>query len=318
VDRGSDGSASAVSAGVLNPVAGRRLTKVWRVEELLPAALAFYREIEEQLGETLVRPLHGWRLFRDRREAEHFRANRGQGELAPFDQGELAPAEIAPWVDSAHGGIRVSEVHRLDVSRLLAVSRQRWITERRLVETDFRLDELEPGALGPVWRGQRFGCVILCTGAELRAHRFLHGRLNPAVGELAEMSVPTWPEDVVIHAGIWFAPLARELVIAGGSYRPDGSGRAEEGAREIETIARTTLRMAWGIRALRSGVRLAAPDRCPLAGWLESAGRIGVSGALGSKASLWSPWLARQWVAHLRHGAAFDPTVNPARLLPAG
>ena len=55
--------------------------------------------------------------------------------------------------------------------------------------------------------------------------------------------------------------------------------------------------------------------------WREAGGsvesrwrRVGVMGGLGANGALWAPWLARQWVAWLTSGAAFDHAVDVNRL----
>ena len=41
-------SASAVAAGVINPVTGRWAVKSWRIDDLLPEAEGLYRQLEAE------------------------------------------------------------------------------------------------------------------------------------------------------------------------------------------------------------------------------------------------------------------------------
>src|SRR3569833_227826 len=44
-------AASSVGAGIINPITGQRLVKSWRVDSLLPLAVAMYQEIGDTLGQ---------------------------------------------------------------------------------------------------------------------------------------------------------------------------------------------------------------------------------------------------------------------------
>ena len=46
-------AASSVAAGIINPITGRRFVKSWRIGDLLPAARTVYRQMEEQIGQTV-------------------------------------------------------------------------------------------------------------------------------------------------------------------------------------------------------------------------------------------------------------------------
>ena len=48
IDENTEGGASAIAAGVINPVTGRRIVKSWRIDEFLPFAKNTYQSIENQ------------------------------------------------------------------------------------------------------------------------------------------------------------------------------------------------------------------------------------------------------------------------------
>jgi hypothetical protein len=48
-------SASSVASGVINPVTGRRIVQTWMIDQLLPNAIAAYKELGKHLNEILIR-----------------------------------------------------------------------------------------------------------------------------------------------------------------------------------------------------------------------------------------------------------------------
>ena len=73
-----------ISAGLLTPVTGRKLNPSWRLEEFLPEAMSFYRNVEMVLGEQFFREVPIVRLFAD--DEERARLERKKG-LEPWMEG---------------------------------------------------------------------------------------------------------------------------------------------------------------------------------------------------------------------------------------
>src|SRR5688572_10216051 len=81
IDRESGDSASGVAAGLVTPVTGKRMARSWRWDELFPAAVAFYLDVEAELGATFFHQRPALRLFADGAERNEFR-RRADGLLA--------------------------------------------------------------------------------------------------------------------------------------------------------------------------------------------------------------------------------------------
>src|SRR5580700_10616404 len=72
VDRQSGNSSSRIAAGLITPVTGKRLAKSWRLDEVYPAALAFYHWVEAQMGQTVLLQRPSFRIFQDEPERDEF------------------------------------------------------------------------------------------------------------------------------------------------------------------------------------------------------------------------------------------------------
>lgn len=293
-DAGPVGAASAVSAGIINPVTGRRLARSWRIAELLPLARATYRELETRLGEPLWREMRVRRWFRDDRERRIFAERRESGELAPF----LGAGESDGfWTEGAG---------HVNVPVLLAMTRRRWRERGCLTE----------GPVDPRELRQRHAMVILCTGAALAAAPVFTGVPWRLVGgELLTIAVPGLAENVILNRGIWVLPLGNGLAEVGATYAPDATEArpTAAGRMRLESEARDLLGQPFEVREHRAGMRLTLPDQRPVVGRNAVDPGWGVLAGLGSKGASLAPWLARQWWNHLSEGVPFDPGVDVGR-----
>lgn len=302
VDDGHRGAASAVAAGLVNPVVGQRLTLAPYWGQAAPVARASYDAIGRACGRAFRRPLRAWRPVPDATAAERLAARRAQGAWPECDGGDVPAAECAPWLAAAGGAWRVLGVERVDVPGLLAALAERWRAEGRLELGRCELDELRETAVAVEWRGRLFAAAIRCIG-----HAEAAVELEPVAGEILELKAESWPVDLAVVGNTWAVPerdTSAVQLLAGASHRPAGRGSAEEGAAAVAERVRAMLRPGWRLAAVRSGVRAVGPERLPVAGWLPGRRRIGVCNGLGSRGTLWAPWLAREWVRRLEAARA--------------
>lgn len=301
VDTGHAAAATTAAAGIINPITGRRLVQSWRVESLLPAARALYRDLEAALGVPLWRDLRVRRLFADERERTTWREKSARGELAPFAGAGDAEGF---WVEPAA---------RVDLGALLGAARGRWLAMGRL-----RTENVD--AVDPAVAMAGHACVIDCTGrAAARAGAFGFVPWEFSHGEMLELAVEGLAPDVVLNRRHWIVPVAAGTAWVGATHMPGVHEVAPTSSARLtlEASARDLLGAAhpFVVTGQRAGVRVNLPDKRPVAGRHLERPRLGLINGLGAKGALWAPMLARQWVEHLKLGAPFDPEVNVARFI---
>jgi len=296
VDRGHATAATSAAAGIINPITGRRLVKSWRIETLLPAARAAYRELETALGVPLWREMRVRRRFADERERVVLREKLGRGELAPF----VESADVS--------GCWIRDAARVDLAGLLAAARGRWRNAGTL-RTEAADLARESG---------RHDLVVDCTGlgaAETTTFDFVPWEFSK--GELLELAVRGLTPDVVLNRGHWVVPVGPGVAWVGATHDPRARDtESSESARmSLEASARELLGVErpFQVTGQRAGVRVNLPDKHPAAGRHPAHPRLGLINGLGAKGALWAPMLARQWVNHLTEGVPFDVEVNVQR-----
>lgn len=294
-DPGHGAAATRAAAGIINPVTGQRLTRSWRVDTLMPAAVGRYREMERELGEPLVRPMRVRRLLATPRDRERAAKRLAAGDLAPYVRLEGADLVIEPaW--------------RIDLPRLIAACRRRWRRQGRLEE---RAVEGETGDQTVIW----------CRGAaELGQGRVPLERVR-GVSLVIAPPGGALPADEIRHNGRWLLPLPGGEAQVGATYERGAEDLAVTPAVEadLRATAETLLGGRESVVTDRlAGWRVNAPDLRPVAGWLPGVPRAGLINGLGSKGALLGPWLAAQWVAHLTGGGPLAPEIDVSRLAAAG
>lgn len=286
VDAGHETAASRVAAGIVNPVTGLRWVKSWRVDACLPLARSCYREMAEDLDRPLWRDVAIRRFWRTERERRALEAKIARGVLA----GYVTMADA--------GSALIRPAGRLDVPALLEAARNRWRAAGRLTEGRVDWNDLPRG----------YGAIIDCTGAAARRGPFAARDFAVSKGEVLRVAWAPSDRDTILHAGDWLLPVAAGESWIGATHEPGRDDLATSDAARTRLLAsaRRLTGRDLAVTGQMAGLRLAAPGRRPLAGRLAPDSPIGLLGALGSKGVLYAPWLAQQWVAHLRDGAPFE------------
>jgi glycine oxidase len=296
VDPGHMTSATSVAAGIINPITGRRMVKSWNFEKLLPAARAGYRELEGVLGVPLWRDMRIRRIFADERE-------RAMG--AHLQE----RAELSTYIESVDdSGWWIRGAARIDLPALLAATRQRWLSKRKL-----RTEAID----GPSVAGQH-ALVIDCrgvSGAKSSTFDFVPWEFSK--GELLELELDGLNPGVILNRRTWVLPVGLGGALAGATHEPGLSEATPsfEGRAAIEAEVSEILGAGrpFSVTNQRAGIRVALPDKRPVVGRHPCASHVGLLNGLGGKGALWAPALARQWADHLRTGLAFDAEVDVRR-----
>lgn len=286
-DRGLSQSASAVAAGIINPVMGRRFVPLPRAQASLAEARVTYQALERRFNRPLWRDMRIRREFVDSEEREILEARRARGELEPF-LGEVDTRGF--WIEGAA---------RVDLPALLQAARTDWRDRGRLTEAPAELVELR----------HKFERVILCAGARLvrlGLPATIPWRL--AQGEIIEVDAPDLEPEVIRSRRHWLLPREAGRAEVGATFVPDRESAepTAAGREELRQAAERLLGRAVEVRGHRAGVRLTTSDHRAAVGWLPGFPGCGVMAGLGSRGAVTAPGLARQWCRHLLEGAPFE------------
>jgi glycine/D-amino acid oxidase-like deaminating enzyme len=287
-------SASSVGAGIINPITGQRLVKSWRIDALLPLAVAMYQEIGDVLGESFLFRYRLRRFFADEREGAVAREKWSRGDFAGFGQ---SLDDEGLWIDPAY---------RVDLDALVRALRARWQASGH-----WRDPRASPAVAA--------GLTVRAIGAaELGEDAFSWAKLIPAKGELLEieMSQGALNSAVVLNRHEWLVPLSDSRALVGATFEPGISSflPTETARNYLETVTTQLVgAMPFQTVSHRVGVRVVAPDKHPVIGRHPEKLHLGIFNALGSKGALLAPWLAHEWVMHLKSGRPVDREVEVGR-----
>ena len=296
IDRAESTTASSVSAGLVTPWTGRRMTHYNGFDADWNAAVNFYRLIECRLAQPLFTEQPMVRIF----------VNRSDEEIFDRRMTELQSGALQRWSGQLQSdgpemrGCLMKPAGRLDVKRYLRASteffceRGLWyqvnlsLPDGLLVKKDVvRVPDLELSA----------DRVIFCQGA-VENPWFRGIPNNPSRGDVINVQLDQYQVRNVVHHSIWLVPEADGSVTAGSTYdwnfvenSPTTAGRREI-LRAMKRIIEGPLR----VRHHTAAVRPTMKDYRPVIYRHADLNRLWIFNGLGSRGVLLAPRLAQRLV----------------------
>jgi glycine/D-amino acid oxidase-like deaminating enzyme len=314
-----DQTASRVAAGILNPVTGKRLVKSWRAETLLPAAREWYRRRGRELGASFFTDVTIQRLCKDGDEIARWEKRLGQPAYQPFLGRRCGPGALHPALLDALGSFAIDNAAVLDTGAFLDASLRRLREAGAHRTARVAYGELDVGPEGARWAGVAARRVVFCEGwRALENPWFDWLPYEPARGEVIEVETDLDLPRHVYNRQKWLLPLGGGRLRVGSTWAwehldapPSAQGRA---ALLAGLRAMVCLPADPPVVATRSGVRPASKDRLPYLGRHPTQPALAIFNGMGSKGTLYAPWLAGQLAGHLFDGEELAREVDLQRV----
>jgi glycine/D-amino acid oxidase-like deaminating enzyme len=239
-DPGQPDSASNVAAGLMNPVAGKRFALTWRAAELLPYAAAFYRRLEQELGQPFYHAAPIFKLFASVEEQNAMLARSADHPWGDFVAGLLTADPGLAGVQAPFGGAWLQHGGHVSVRALLAALDAEGLRQGWLWRETFDWDQLVTTPAGASYDGRIQARHVICCEGAAAIHNPYFGwlPLTPNQGEVLDVECPGLSAAQVLNRGAYVVPVGEGQFRVGATYRwppfadgPTGSGRAELSAR---------------------------------------------------------------------------------------
>jgi glycine oxidase len=317
IDQDHHKASSALAAGIVNPITGRRFVKSWRMDELLPFAKEVYAEIEDTLGQTFFKKKHVSMLFRLPETENNWMARSVEPDIVPYVADEFDQAAYEKVFGPLVGGVEYQLAGRLEMNHLIKSWRShlKSLVDYRTERFDYEALQIEADHV--LYKDIKAKRIIFCEGPRgIHNPYFNYLPFNLAKGEVLMIRIPGYPfEDKMVKDGIFIVPLDNGLYWTGSSY--DRNYRHEEPTEterwNLISQLKKILKLEFKIEAHLSAVRPTVKDRKPFLGQHPQFSPLYIFNGLGAKGSYLGPYFAKHLVDFLENGIELEQEVNIER-----
>ncbi len=288
-DSGIQHSSSAVAAGLINPIGGRKMQRSWMYDELYPKAQASYKALEKLLNISFFEERPIYRIIGD---------NSLENIAEPAD---LPALDNILQTNNTAYLIRDGAV--VDASRLIFAFRK-YLSDHHLLIEDYYT---------PQTKHQDSRIIFAGGFAPNYAPDYPPSAFAPVKGEILTFRAHDLPEEVFMFKGNYIIPIGDHCFKAGATYSWDDlNALPTQPARdEILQKIRSVFHIDPEIINQQAGVRNPARDRRPVVGAIPATNNQYILNGLGTKGFSLAPYLASALIDHIESGADLPPEVDP-------
>lgn len=314
IDEWNEATASRVASGIINPVTGRKISRTWLIEELLPYAEEAYAAIGRKLGKEVARDIEilTFHATEQMAQAWHERICEGEDYLrhitnvAPYEE----HFEIRNGLGATHPAMLI------DLPALLPAWRQHLKDNDCLREEVFDMSQCEVTAEGVTYKDIAAKGLIFCNGIHAYDNPYFTRLPHaPSKGEALTVRIPGLPQTNIYKQGMTLVPLGGEEFWVGSTFewKFTDPGPTEAFVAKVRNALDGWLKLPYTIEAHKAAIRPASLERRPFVGLRPELPTVGIFSGMGTKGCSLSPYFARQFANFLTGKGTIHPHADVRR-----
>ncbi len=311
-------SASAVAAGLVNPLTGRKLVRTWKADELFPFLHQFYSGIEKQLGVSFFHPKNIYRPFRSEHEKADYLALTADPDTRQYVAKSVDDQAYSPYIDNPLGGLEVTQAGWVDLTEFVRIIKGYFVRKNQYFEQQVDVKDLIISDSHVEWQGVKINKVIFCDGVQARENPLFDWLpYNPVKGQVLTALVDNYSIKNIVNQGVFILPVRNGLIRIGATYSWHDLDwqTTEDGRAFLQAKVAGILKVPYTIVDQQAGIRPSTKDRRPIIGLHPTQPAVGIFGGLGTKGVSLAPYLAEQLARYLLDGEDLEPEANISRCI---
>lgn len=299
IDKNESQTASKNSAGIMNPMTGKRYAKVPLIDTVFPFALNAYQEVGTFFNQQFIYPTSIIDVFSSKENEDLF-LKRKVEEPTYLSVEEDTNFQNQFKIEHAVG--KINNSYRVDVHLFLKTIQGYLKSQHQFLEEAFEYDQIE--ILEGQIRHKNIVAkhLIFCDGTSV-VNNPLWNKLPFAntKGEVLLVEIKNLSADFIYKNKHLMVPLKENLfwVGASNSWQYETEKPTEEFYFETKKWLDDFLKIPYTIIEHKASIRPTAANRNPVSTWHAVYKNIGILNGMGTKGSLHAPYYAAQLVTQI-------------------
>ncbi|MBA6153265.1 NAD(P)/FAD-dependent oxidoreductase [Gelidibacter maritimus] len=306
---------SVVAAGLYNPVVLKRFTGVWKADEQLDMAEAFYASLEKLLGVQLDYKLPVYRRFASIEEQNDWFNASDKPALTNFLSSTLIKNKNAA-IDAPYGFGEVHDTGRIDTAKLLKHYKLllKTINSYSQETFDYSLMSIQEDQV--CYKNINAKYIVFAEGFGMVNNPFFKILpLNVAKGEVLTIKAPDLKMKFILKSSVFVVPELDDCYSVGATYNWEDKTQniTEDAKNELLNKLKSVITCDYEVVNQVAGIRPTVKDRRPLVGTHSEHKNVAILNGLGTRGVMIGPYVAKQLYQHLERGGLLDAEVDIKR-----
>lgn len=295
VDTPHENRASAVAAGLFNPVTGKRNVKSWEADQLFPYLFRFYAEAETFLHQRFFYPQPVYRPFISVADQNQWMGRSEDPSLKNLIRKIFTSSVYGDQTFDEFGGVEINQAGYLDTNAFMRAVREWLIGQNAFEEAHFDHAAMTVSPETIRYKNLEARGIIFCEGSKSKNNPWFDWvPITPLKGETLTITFHT-PPQVIFNRSAYIVPTSKEKTfMVGATYRPGDhtEGITAEAKSELEEKVNSLVRMPYEIHDQNWGIRPSTHDRRPALGAHPEYNNLVMLNGLGTKGVSLAPYFS--------------------------
>jgi glycine/D-amino acid oxidase-like deaminating enzyme len=315
LDKGEN-HATAIAAGMVNPMVFRRMNKSWRLDECMQDAVPYYLKLEEKFQKQLYFTITIRRMFSSLQEREFWEKRQEIEEYNSYLNTISESDNDYSKATNEFGSGRLKQAFWVDALAYYEGNRNYFISLNCLINEEFDLTQFD--ATTGTYKGITYDKVVFCCGyLNKYIPFFATAPVEQTKGQTLTIESPDLPEDESLNRKCFVLPLGENTFRIGATYEwNDESLTTSEKSKDL-LLEHLSVLGDFSVKIIEQsvGVRPTVLDRRPIMGQHPDLSKLFIFNGLGTKGYLMAPTLAKDMCGFLLEGKDLDKEVSLKRFL---
>jgi glycine oxidase len=309
-------SASAVAAGLYNPVVFKRIVPTWLANDVVPYCKQFYTDVEQVTNSKFHYNIPILKLFTEQQEVDLWLKKMNDATTSQW-LGSVSNATIEGVHNKHAGHATVNQSGWVNVPTLLQAYTVYFNAHKNctLINEQFDYNTFSTTPTSVNYKGIQAQRIVFAEGVYVQHNPlFNHIIMKPTKGDVFKITA-NLSTDYVLNKGCFFIPYAPQQFIVGSTYNwyDDTWEPTAEGNAELLKKAKEVLIDDVVINEHTAGIRPTTHDRRPVLGKHYEYNNVYIFNGLGTKGVLLAPYLANHLAQYIHNEVELLNEVNVQR-----
>jgi glycine/D-amino acid oxidase-like deaminating enzyme len=318
VDNNHAHSSSIVAAGLINPLAGKRLLKPDDCDHYLEHLHATYAEFKKHFSQQFYFPVEMLRFMKEASQQDFLKKRQSDPAYSDLiTEVFSADKDTDPFVNH-FGGCIQQHTGYLDIPSLLTSLNQFFHDKKMMEQNRVDYDEIKLEDHLIKYKRLKASFCIFCEGYQATANPWFNWLpFQPAKGEILTIESDQLHTKKIINNSNWLIPIGKNQFRTGStnSWKFTDDVPTESGKNEIENNLTTLFKQKPEYKMLdhQAGVRPATRDKNPFIGFHPEFSQLGIFNGFGARGSLTIPWYSQLFTESISKQKALTASVDIQR-----
>ncbi|MDG2154265.1 MAG: FAD-dependent oxidoreductase [Crocinitomicaceae bacterium] len=305
---------SSIAAGMINPIVFRRVTKSWRVDEFIPKAKDFYREVEAATGSQFFDSIKIRRFFSSEQEKQSWHQKQEEETYTNYlSLEESYKHEFTSPINNLGSAI-VKNAFRVNAKDFMRQTHNLFQTNNSLNYESF--DHAQFNLDTMVYNGKKYNSVVFCCGSDQDSIPYFNSvQIQHTKGQVLTITAKQMTEEETWNKKGFILPIGSNSFKVGATIERNTNDTriTKEGRNELLKVINGLYSGNHEITDQVAGIRPTVYDRRPVMGEHPKYKGLYIFNGLGTKGYLMAPLLAQEMADFMVEGRELHEEVQLSR-----